>query len=68
MGILIVESNYRRFDPVGQNDMCVTCPSSCKTSCARMLMAKHDIDEEHDFEDFNDLNEQKAKMKNKKLK
>lgn len=52
MGKVIVETNYSRFKPVGQNDMCATCPSSCKTSCARVLAQSHEIDEEEDFKDF----------------
>lgn len=54
MSKIVVETNYSRFKPVGQNDMCATCPSSCKTSCARVLMQKHDINEEEDFKDFNE--------------
>jgi len=52
MGKIVVETNYRRFEPVGQEDMCANCPSSCKTSCARVLMQNHDIDKEKDFEGF----------------
>lgn len=52
MGKIVVESNYRRFEPVGQEEMCANCPSSCKTSCARVLMQKHDTNMEKDFEDF----------------
>ncbi len=52
MGKVIVETNYSRFKPVGQNDMCATCPSSCKTSCARVLAQSHEIHEEEDFKDF----------------
>lgn len=55
MGKVVVETNYTRFKPVGQNDMCATCPSSCKTSCARVLMQSHEIDEEKDFKDFKDF-------------
>ncbi|MBP1927423.1 hypothetical protein J2Z76_003325 [Sedimentibacter acidaminivorans] len=63
MGKVIIESNYRRFDPVGQSEMCENCPSSCKTSCARMMMANHDIDEEQDFKDFEDLRKYKKNLK-----
>lgn len=63
MGKVIIESNYRRFDPVGQSEMCENCPSSCKTSCARMMMAKHDINEEQDFKDFKDLRKFKKNLK-----
>lgn len=52
MGKIVVETDYRRFKPVGQNDMCASCPSSCKTSCARVMMQSHEIDEEEDFKDF----------------
>ncbi|HAQ39604.1 MAG TPA: hypothetical protein DCM73_01400 [Clostridiales bacterium] len=52
MGKIVVETNYRRFQPVGQSDMCASCPSSCKTSCARLMMQSHEIDEEEDFKDF----------------
>jgi len=37
MGKHIVEKNYHRLDPVGQNDMCATCSTACKTSCSRKL-------------------------------
>ncbi len=52
MGKVIVETNYRRFEPVGQNEMCEDCPSSCKTSCARLLTEKKKLDIEEDFKDF----------------
>lgn len=34
MGKHVVETNYHRLDPVGQNEMCKNCSSTCKTSCA----------------------------------
>ncbi len=43
MSKIIVESDYRRFKPVGQDDACADCPSGCKTSCARKLMENHEI-------------------------
>lgn len=49
MGKIVVESNYRRFKPVGQSELCATCPSSCKTSCARMLEYSHEINKKEDF-------------------
>lgn len=52
MGKIVIESNYSRFTPVGQDDMCSSCPSSCKTSCARILMKPHEPDIEKDFKDF----------------
>lgn len=52
MGKIVVESNYRRFDPVGQDNMCESCPVGCKTSCARLVMSKHETNLEKDFEGF----------------
>ncbi len=37
MGKHIIDKNYRRFDPVGQSEMCKTCSTGCKTSCSRKL-------------------------------
>lgn len=37
MGKHIIDKNYRRFDPVGQSEMCKTCSTGCKTSCTRRL-------------------------------
>ncbi len=37
MGKHIVEKNYHRLDPVGQDDMCANCSTACKTSCSRKL-------------------------------
>ncbi|MEG0292152.1 MAG: hypothetical protein RR495_05670 [Anaerovoracaceae bacterium] len=37
MAAHIVEKNYRRFEPVGQEDICATCSAACKTSCSRKL-------------------------------
>lgn len=54
MGKIVVETNYSRFTPVGQSEMCKSCPSACKTSCARILMKSHEINEKKDFENFRD--------------
>ena len=40
MGVVVVETNYRRFDPVAQGDQCESCSSGCKTSCARLLSSE----------------------------
>lgn len=37
LGKHIIDTNYRRFDPVGQSDMCRDCSTGCKTSCSRKL-------------------------------
>ena len=37
MGKHIVDKNYRRFDPVGQSEMCKNCSTGCKTSCSRYM-------------------------------
>lgn len=37
MGKHIIDKNYRRFDPVGQSEMCKDCSTGCKTSCSRKL-------------------------------
>lgn len=52
MGKIVVESNYRRFDPVGQDSMCASCSSGCKTSCVRSAVSKHETNIEKDFEGF----------------
>lgn len=39
LGKHIVDKNYRRFDPVGQSEMCKSCSTGCKTSCSRKLAA-----------------------------
>jgi len=52
MGTIVVEANYRRFDPVGQRLDCEICPSGCKTTCARLLAADNDTDIEKDFAGF----------------
>jgi len=52
MGTTVVETNYRRFAPVGQDDKCESCPSGCKTSCVRLLAVEHETDMEKDFEGF----------------
>lgn len=44
MGKIVVETNYKRFAPVGQGDLCENCPSGCKTSCVRVLAAEHNIE------------------------
>ena len=41
MGVVVVETNYRRFEPVGQGIQCEDCPSGCKTSCARLLASEN---------------------------
>lgn len=43
MSKIVVESKYRRFKPVGQDDKCADCPSGCKTSCVRKQMDGHDL-------------------------
>ena len=37
MGKHIIDKNYRRFDPVGQSELCETCSIGCKTSCMRRM-------------------------------
>lgn len=35
MGKHIIEKNYHRLDPVGQDEQCKNCQTTCKTSCSR---------------------------------
>lgn len=37
MGKHIVEKNYHRLDPVGQNETCANCSAGCKTSCSKYV-------------------------------
>jgi len=42
LGTIVVQTSYRRFDPVGQTDECESCSSACKTTCAHLLPAESD--------------------------
>lgn len=48
---IVIQSGYKRFEPVGQSDKCKDCPSYCKTSCARQDETDNHIKPE-DFENF----------------
>lgn len=37
MGKTVIETGYRRFEPVGMDEICALCPSTCRTACARIL-------------------------------
>ncbi len=53
MGKIVVETNYRRFKPVRQDDICASCPSACKTSCARKLAVKTELKHSETIESKN---------------
>ena len=46
MGKIVVETNYKRFAPVGQGNACENCPSGCKTSCVRLLAVEHNTEKD----------------------
>lgn len=49
MGKVIVEKNYKRFQPVAQDEDCKDCPSGCQLSCQR-IMQENVMDLEKDVE------------------
>ncbi len=49
---IVVESGYKRFEAVGQSEMCKDCPSYCKTSCARQAETDNHINTQEDFKNF----------------
>lgn len=53
MSTHIIEKDYRRFDPVGQADMCSNCSTACKTSCSRKLAQEQGNDIHYIIDDPN---------------
>lgn len=51
MGKIVVETDYHRFKPVGQDEKCVNCPSYCKTSCVRTIDGRTAYEMSHQDDD-----------------